>query len=256
MFLGRTEWYGQDKRSLPPLPTGPRKFLLFFTGLSEKDGPLQRIGVAVSSDGHHFEDPKLLLSPTTELGYDPTADDGIIMAWRDPSLLQDPRTGSWHMVFGAKHRTPEGVVKPAVGHAVARGDDLMEWELLPPITLPVHFDQVEVPQLIHRKGEYYLFVSTVEDYATYRENGTTKGLNVFVAADLDGEWTPVDGERGKIQGDQRYATTLFEDPPHSGEYRAVAFYSEGYAHALTATPILSMKWEGRVPRLEAAPEEV
>jgi len=71
------------------VPGGGKEFLLFVTGRSKADGELQRIGLAKSDDGHEFSRPKVILDPTSRMGYDITGDDNVLMAWRDPFVFRD-----------------------------------------------------------------------------------------------------------------------------------------------------------------------
>ena len=128
------------------VPGGGKEFLLFVTGRSKADGELQRIGLAKSSNGHDFSRPKVVLDPTSRMGYDITDDDGIIMAWRDPFVFRD-HDDRWHMLFAAKAARPAGPPIATVGHAIAKDDDLEQWELQPPLQLPRHYRQLEVPSL-------------------------------------------------------------------------------------------------------------
>jgi len=71
------------------VPGGGKEFLLFVTGRSKADGELQRIGLAKSPNGHDFSRPKVVLDPTSRMGYDITGDDNVLMAWRDPFVFRD-----------------------------------------------------------------------------------------------------------------------------------------------------------------------
>jgi len=98
---------------------GEKEFLMFITGRSVADGETQRIGLTRSRDGHHFSVPEVILNPTETPGYDITDGDGIIMAWRDPYLIQDPADGRWHMLFSAKSKDSCGVIRPTADTWVA-----------------------------------------------------------------------------------------------------------------------------------------
>ena len=159
------------------VPGGGKEFLLFVTGRSKADGELQRIGLAKSDDGHKFSRPKVVLDPTPRMGYDITDDDGILMAWRDPFVFRDHEDDRWHMLFAAKAAMPAGPPIATVGHAIAQDDDLEQWELQPPLQLPRHYRQLEVPSLVQRPGRYYLFVSTQNRPAGDRQCGQAGGVS-------------------------------------------------------------------------------
>ena len=61
--------------------------------------------------------------------------------------------------------TPDGA--GVVGHA--RSGDLVDWEVLPPLTEPGEFAQVEVPQLVRVQGGHtILFSCHAEDHSSQR----------------------------------------------------------------------------------------
>ena len=109
------------------VPDGGKEFLLFVTGRSKADGELQRIGLAKSPNGHNFSPPKVILDPTSRMGYDITGDDNVLMAWRDPFVFRDRKHGRWHMLFAAKAAMPASTPIATVGHAIAQSDDLEQW---------------------------------------------------------------------------------------------------------------------------------
>ena len=64
-------------------------------------------------------------------------------------------------------RTATPMAQVCVGHA--RSGDLVEWEVLPPLTEPGDFAQVEVPQLVRVHGRYtILFSCHAEDHSPQR----------------------------------------------------------------------------------------
>ncbi|MFC1679981.1 glycoside hydrolase family 68 protein, partial [Elusimicrobiota bacterium] len=84
--------------------TGGR-LALFYTGVRSGRERGQRICAAFSTDGKAFEKHAgPVLEPDELYGYDTGASDGLVMAWRDPCVFQDPDSGRWHMVFSAKRR--------------------------------------------------------------------------------------------------------------------------------------------------------
>jgi beta-fructofuranosidase len=52
--------------------------------------------------------------------------------------------------------SPDG--RGVIAHA--RSADLYKWEVLPPVTIPGEFGQLEVPQLVNIRNKYYLLFST------------------------------------------------------------------------------------------------
>lgn len=138
---------------------------LFYTGSSEAEkGLVQRIGLATSTDLIHWE--KFGDQPLIEIDarwyelLDLSA--WHDQAWRDPCVFRHPETQRWHcfITARAKDGAPDG--RGVIGHAVS--DDLLHWEVLPPITAPGEFGDMEVPQWLPIQGRYYLLFSTPESH--------------------------------------------------------------------------------------------
>jgi len=132
---------------------------MLYTGTSRaEDGLVQRVGLATSPDLLHWE-----RQPGPVMEADPRwyelldLDAWFDHAWRDPWVFRGP-DGAFHAYVTA--RAPRG---PARGRAVighARSDDLTRWEVLPPVTRPMGFGQMEVPQLLEAGGRWYLLFSS------------------------------------------------------------------------------------------------
>lgn len=226
-----------------------KEFLMFVTGRSTEDGWTQRIGLARSADGYHFGPPELILSPTQAFNYDISDDDGIIMAWRDPYVIQHPRSREWHMFFSAKMRDEAGQIRPTVGHAIAKDAGFAAWELRPPLRLPHYYHQLEVPYMIHRNGRFYLFVSTQNHPLKDNNKDKQTDYRGYVSETMTGPFEPVYSHhhQDKVYGHKIYAPTLFQRPGGSGDYAAVAFFSGDTPHPLTGTPIIPIQWRGHTP---------
>ena len=135
---------------------------VFYTGISRAEaGMVQRIGWADSVDGVTFErtagepvvaDGRWYQKWTPGSGYDE--------AWRDPFVfLHDD--GRWHMLITARARGVDVRRSGVIGHAVS--DDLDHWEVLPPLTGPSVFGQLEVSQSRLVEGRHLLVFSCGDD---------------------------------------------------------------------------------------------
>jgi beta-fructofuranosidase len=132
---------------------------MFYTGVSRQGGGLhQRIGMAASSDLFVWEKP----SPPLVLGPDPRWYETLEQqtwfdeAWRDPWVFQ--AEDGWHMLVTARARDGDPRERGVVGHAVS--DDLVQWEVLPPLSGPdTGFGQLEVLQLAEVDGRRVLLFS-------------------------------------------------------------------------------------------------
>ena len=209
------------------------RWYMLYTGISRhEEGLIQRIGLAVSDDlvtwVKHPGNPVLEADPRWyDLLQRPRWRD---QSWRDPWLFRHPHDGSFHCLITA--RSPLGAADAAgvIGHARSR--DLIEWEVLPPLTAPGDFAQVEAPQLVQVDGWYALLVSAqAEDHSQQRiERLRTPGETgtfVFASDEMFGPYTlpgaPIaapDGPLGTL-----YAGKLLERL--TGTWEFMAFRGNG-----------------------------
>lgn len=138
------------------------RWRLFYTALSSTPGHGvrdQRIGMAVSDDLLAWDrvGDRPLVDPDPRWYRTLPEDPGASETWRDPFVFADPHGDGWHMLITARApdapRRRDGVL----GHARSR--DLDEWELLPPLTAPGPFGQIEVPQIRCVDGQWLLVFS-------------------------------------------------------------------------------------------------
>jgi beta-fructofuranosidase len=135
-------------------------YMLYTAASRADDGLVQRIGLATSPDlmrwEKHPENP--LLEP------DPRWYDVLDLelwpdqAWRDPFLFRHPDTGDFHAFITGRVNTGPTDGRGVIAHA--RSTDLVQWEVLPPLTEPGDFGQLECSQLLCIQGRYYLLFST------------------------------------------------------------------------------------------------
>jgi beta-fructofuranosidase len=162
---------------------------LFYTGGAQAEqGLVQRIGLATSDDLIHWErhpaNPLIVANPRWYELLDP--DLWHDQAWRDPWVFRHPEAGDFHALITARvnHGPPDG--RGAIGHA--RSDDLIHWEVLPPLAEPSDFGHMEVPQLTEINGRYYLLFCAVADvHSNHRRQRTglkpVTGTHYLVADD-------------------------------------------------------------------------
>ena len=146
------------------------RWYMLYTGMNRAEqGTVQRVGLATSDDLMHWS--KHPANPVLEadarwyevMGHGRWHD----QSWRDPWLFRSPDDGLFHVLVTARspHGEPDGA--GVVGHA--RSGDLIEWEVLPPLTEPGEFAQVEVPQLVWLQGGYtILFSCHASDHSSQR----------------------------------------------------------------------------------------
>jgi len=156
---------------------------LFYTGISRQEqGCVQRIGLAISEDlihwRRHGHDP--VIEPNDN-SYALLGENGQLdQAWRDPWVFRDPDDGSFHAFITAR-ASSGGEGAGVIAHATS--EDLLTWKALPPVTAPMGFGQMEVPQLISAGDTWYLlFCSDIATQDKYRRTGSGTGTYYLKAA--------------------------------------------------------------------------
>jgi beta-fructofuranosidase len=209
------------------------RWYMLYTGISRAEqGLIQRIGLAVSDDllrwEKHPSNPVLEADPRWYDLLDPVR--WRDQSWRDPWLFRHPRDESFHALITARSRLGDPDSAGVVGHA--RSLDLVEWEVLPPLTSGGDFAQVEAPQLVRVNGRYQILVSCLaQDHSRHRIErlgmpGVT-GTFAFSAEELSGPYAPAvrplvppDGPLGPL-----YAGKLVES--NAGHWHFMAFRGNG-----------------------------
>ncbi len=130
---------------------------MFYTGISEAGGrSVQRIGQAVSADLMSWErvssEPLVAADGRWYSILDRDGDE----PFRDPWVFRHD-DGRWHMLVTATDRYGHG----CVGHAVS--DNLLTWEVRPPLTVGSGFRQLEVVQPARIDGAWALVFSCSAD---------------------------------------------------------------------------------------------
>ncbi len=185
----KTVWTGSVVR-----PEAHGDWHLFYTGTcAAENGRRQRLGHAISTDGHHWQ------RVGDGLIVDLKADDAVSAlyeeyalpdggpwdgrAMRDPWVMKDPHGPGWLMYFTA--RVPHGDelnTRGAIG--LARSDDLYHWTLQPPVYAGGDYGQLEVPQVFEIDGRWYMV------FCNAGEHWSHKVVQAYAAA---GHGTPVWG---------------------------------------------------------------
>lgn len=161
---------------------------LFYTGSKrQEDGLIQRIGLAVSHDLLRWEkyssqalieaDPRWYETLDRSAWHD--------QAWRDPYVLRDPATGQFHAFITARSKHGAADARAVIGHAVS--DDLLHWDVQPPLTEPGEFGQMEVPQVTQIGERYYLLFCVADQHTgaarKIRLGGAPQTGTHYLAAD-------------------------------------------------------------------------
>jgi beta-fructofuranosidase len=204
---------------------------MLYTGTSyADDGLVQRIGLATSDDlmtwTKHPANPVLEADGRWYDLLDLTR--WRDQSWRDPWLFVDEADGLVHVLITA--RSPEGSPDGAGVIAHARSDDFVAWEVLPPLTEPGDFAQVECPQLVEVDGrELILFSCLEEDHSAARRKrlGRAGATGTFTFSNVNGVYRPStcpiadpDGPAGPL-----YAGKVVEVEP--SDWRFIGFHGAG-----------------------------
>ena len=228
-----------------------KRFWLYYTGV---DGDLNQVlRAAVSKDGENFsqlEEP--ILSPEPLFSYYHGDEDGPPKAWRDPSVFLDKASNTLHLYFAAKQQSQGGSIVPAIGHATGNPERPGEWELQAPIVVPGTMKQLEVPNVVKRGENYYLFASST--YRSSDEVSEQEGKGqwrAYRSRSPFGPFIPVNRKEGVILSFQKgiYAVNLVRDGESDlGPIQAAGFYPIGHPKELSLTPIFPVKIENEVPK--------
>jgi beta-fructofuranosidase len=182
------------------------RWYLLYTGTSSAEqGLVQRIGLAVSDDLTRWE--RIGGSPLIEA--DPrwyeTLDSGQWhdQAWRDPWVLRH-HDGAFHATITARVNHGPRDCRGVLAHA--RSADLLEWEVLPPLTVPDGFGEVEVSQLISYGDSWYMvFCSDMRTQADHRRRtGAGTGTYYLRSAEAFGSY-PL-GDARPLRADRHGST--------------------------------------------------
>lgn len=242
------------------------RWFMLYTGINRAErGLIQRIGLAVSEDLVHWEkhsaNPVLEADPRWYELLDHTR--WRDQSWRDPWLFRNPDDGTFHVLITARSRlgAPDGA--GVVGHA--RSPDLVNWEVLPPLTDHGEFAQVEVPQLVRVNGCYELLFSCLaEDHSRERlarvGAPARTGTFAFTAKDLFGPYAPPDGPLTEPDGPLGtvYAGKLIETEADGWRFMAFRGGDDGDFRGELTDPLpIERDENGRilVSALASLPEE-
>ncbi|HZD58436.1 MAG TPA: hypothetical protein VE136_17010, partial [Anaerolineales bacterium] len=137
---------------------------LLYTGTNrEERGRIQRVGLATSEDlinwQKHPQNPLLTSSSSwyEEFGESSWHE----QAWRDPWVFRHPRDGRFYAFITARTRHGSSDGRGVI--ASARSDDLIHWEVMPPVTESGDYGHMEVPQWAEIGGRYYLLFCVTQD---------------------------------------------------------------------------------------------
>ena len=148
-----------------------------------------RMGLAVSEDLYHWE--RVQDDPVLEPDDRYYRHDG---AWADSSLLWVD--GFFYAVFKARAADLPRDAAGCIG--MAQSSDLIHWDILPPVFCPENWHEIEMPQLLHHNGLYYLFYGVIAGCANDRYRSEIApaqpitGLRYVVSENICGPYRQID----------------------------------------------------------------
>jgi beta-fructofuranosidase len=133
---------------------------MFYTGTSRAEsGMVQRVGVATSTDLHHWEKQPGAVTEADPRWYEKLeSGDWFDEAWRDPWVFQVPGLTGWQMLVTARSKHGDADDRGVIGRATS--PDLSAWTVQPAWSEPgAGFGQLEVPQVAEVDGRFVLIFS-------------------------------------------------------------------------------------------------
>ncbi|MEA3402052.1 MAG: hypothetical protein U9R79_12520 [Armatimonadota bacterium] len=171
------------------------RYYMLYTGLSRADS-VQRTGVLTSGDMVHWERfAEVPVLEPDERWYETAPDVGPDewVSWRDPCLWWCEEEGAWYAFITATERG-DGPRNERGCVGLARSEDMMQWEALPPVAAPGLCRAHEAPQVVRIGARWYLLYSThlwaYSDEARARKplRWQRSGTHYLVSDDPLGEW--------------------------------------------------------------------
>jgi hypothetical protein len=141
-------------------------FYTLYTGLCEAEGGrIQRLGLATSTDlktwQRHPANPVLEADPRYYEADPDQSPSYNHVAWRDPWLLRHPEDGLFYAFITARLNSGPGEKRGCI--ALARSEDLVEWECLPPAYAPGTEIYHEVPEVFPWEGRWVLLFGSKDE---------------------------------------------------------------------------------------------
>lgn len=201
---------------------------MFYTGGRRfEHGMVQRVGLATSKDLTHWEKyhDNPLIEPDPERYEVLKNMQWHDVAWRDPFVFKDDTTDEFHAYITGRVNYGDPSGRGVIAHA--KSSNLIEWEVLEPITEPGEFGQLEVPQLVKIGSLYYLVYCNIAQHHSHdRLNRLEKppmtGTHYYVSESPFGPFRMLTNEyfAADVQ-ESLYAGKLIQDP--DGKWCFIAF---------------------------------
>lgn len=134
-------------------------YLFYTCSYKHENGKIQRVSLATSTDliswQKHPQNP--LISSDSKYYEKLEQKEWFDEAWRDPWVFKDPQTGEFHAYITGRVKDGPPLSRGVVAHAISK--NLIDWEVVEPVTQPSNFGTLECPQLVKIDERYYLIFS-------------------------------------------------------------------------------------------------
>jgi beta-fructofuranosidase len=193
-------------------------FYMFYTSRSSQEkGRIQRIGLAISEDLHHWEkykgNPIITANPqwyeTCQI-----SEDGL-EHWRDPYVIYHAREGMYYAFICAKVNYGESQGRGCI--ARAKSKDLLCWEVIGPATRSGNFMQMEVPDVHIHDDDCYLIFSVDNLWYSKKHLEEIKprqpqtGAHYYHSKNLSGIFSPIPKHEVLLGSETNsYGTRIFK----------------------------------------------
>jgi beta-fructofuranosidase len=119
---------------------------MYYTALNTSRGygvRDQQIGLAESDDLFTWRRVGAMPLVAPDPALYKTVEGAVAETWRDPFVFE--HDGLWHMLITARDPVAPRLYDGVIGHAVS--EDMVRWDLQPPVCAPAGFGQTEVAQV-------------------------------------------------------------------------------------------------------------
>ncbi|MGV8989009.1 MAG: hypothetical protein ACOH2H_22420 [Cypionkella sp.] len=167
LFVGEPGEWDDDMlwtMHVTPDPDRPGNWRMFYTGLTRSEyGRVQRVGLARSTDLYTWvKSPAPYPLEIDDPHYESGVDEGRRwVSFRDPFFFHEPETDTRLLLASMRVKHGPVIRRGCVG--LARETAPNRFEFGPPLHWPRLYDDIEVPNLFHFDGRYYLMGSIRED---------------------------------------------------------------------------------------------
>lgn len=171
---------------------------MFYTGKCQAEkGLVQRIGLATSTDLVHWKrhPANPLVEVDTRWYEAQSTERAEAQTWRDPYIVYSSYEEAYYIFLSARINTGPHDGRGVIG--LARSIDLLSWEVLPPVSTPGDFTEMEVPQVMALNDRFYLLFCASRHTATrlaHQEGRAWSGTHYLVADKLTGPYRSLTDE--------------------------------------------------------------